>query len=119
MDAETRHRSLIRRALPLAAFLGVLVVLVAFAAFPTPILGTDGATLDRSLNGVLLGGLGPCREVEEGWRCSIMDEGSSSSATAYIVEVDRWGCWTATPKYGGPGHERTGCVNILDHLGVL
>lgn len=116
------------RAIALAGVLLFAALLALAALFffrPTPLLGVDGDSLSRSLNG-LLNDAEDCRRERNGagepWECFKWDDGRSGGAQ-YRVKVDRWGCWEAKrvgPPAGEGGTPRSlsGCVGLLSHLGI-
>jgi hypothetical protein len=109
-----------------ALFLGALILVVTavvFVARPTPVLGVDGESLGRSVEGFLAAS-GPCEELKADgrWSCfrSDADSGGSSGST-YIVEVDRWGCWDGRREgpsaiESGAPLRINGCVTLLSHI---
>jgi hypothetical protein len=100
----------------------VLVLLaVLFAWRPSAVLGVDGDALGHSVNGGgIFSGNYPCRQgVDDTWRCRVFDAGEST-AYAYEVQADRWGCWEAerigSPTAGGRAPRTiSGCITLLDH----
>jgi hypothetical protein len=98
----------------------VAIVLGAFAARPAPVLGIDGASLQRSVGGRLAeaGGVG-CKALSgPRWRCYQYDD-SGGGWLAVPVRVNGRGCWRATdrtrrsPDVEG---ENRGCVHLGDYL---
>jgi hypothetical protein len=104
-----------------ASIAASLLALVLFAAFPTPILGVDGKSLEYSVGGgsLVLGSPPPCRHEAEGtWMCSRWDN-QYSGAVDYRVKVGPLGCWTARQvgrRGEGSDEKLSGCVTLRDHL---
>jgi hypothetical protein len=107
-----------------AAAIGSIVLTIAvlglFAAYPSPILGVDGKSLQYSVGGpAASGSLEPCRHEAAGtWACRRWDN-QSSGAVDYRVTVGPLGCWAAM-RVGGPGEgsprRLSGCITIRDHI---
>jgi hypothetical protein len=103
----------------IGSILVVIAALLLFAAFPSPILGVDGKSLQYSVGGSLLGTLKPCQKLaKDTWTCPRWDNGGSGSVD-YRVTVDSVGCWTA--RRARRTSERSprrlsGCITIRDHL---
>src|SRR4051794_7891561 len=118
-DREVRPRPLRNTVATLGAILAGMVALVCFAAFPSPILGVDGKSLEYSVGGSTLFPSKPCRKRPgETWLCSRWDNQSSGTAD-YRVTVDSLGCWTATRQgRRGEGSDKrfSGCITVVDHL---
>ena len=96
-----------------------IVVLGLFAAYPSPILGVDGRSLEYSVGGASILDSKPCRKKGDGmWTCLRWDSGGSSALT-YRVKVDSLGCWTAErlgTSSEGSRRALSGCITIRDHI---
>jgi hypothetical protein len=129
-DDETARRATRRDAGPqpasvtaasIGSILAAIAVLLLFAAFPSPILGVDGRSLEYSVGGPsFTGGPRPCEHRPDGtWFCRRWDSGGSSEAD-YRVAVDDFGCWTATREGDARGEgspkRLSGCITIRDHI---
>jgi hypothetical protein len=109
----------------IASIVVTIGVLGLFAAYPSPILGVDGKSLEYSVGGPsYLVSPKPCQHRPAGnWICSRWEdvgsgESGSSRVVDYRVTVGSLGCWTARPVRGlGQGrHKFSGCVTIRDHI---
>jgi hypothetical protein len=100
--------------------LAVLLLLLAFAWRPAPILGMDGKALQGSVGGSLFGPeIGSCRHLQNGeWMCQHYDD-QFSGTIGYRVSVDSVGCWQGD-RVGPPGEgsrkHLSGCVTLLSYL---
>jgi len=108
--------------LALGAVAAAVVLLGLFSARPTPILGTDGESLQYSVDPVFTF-TESCRPKPNGkWTCYSYDSASSGDAP-YLTEVDWAGCWTASTLDRGAlaprQRELAGCVTIFDHIRLL
>lgn len=96
-----------------------MVVLGLFAAYPSPILGVDGRSLEYSVGRASILDSKPCRKKGDGmWTCLRWDSGGSSALT-YRVKVDSLGCWTAErlgTSSEGSRRALSGCITIRDHI---
>jgi hypothetical protein len=86
------------------------------------VVGIDGASLGQSVEGFLASS-GKCKRLKADgrWRCSKTTVDGSSGSSAYIVEVDWWGCWDGRregPSSLGMPRRLSGCVNLLHHIGI-
>ena len=108
-----------RRIFPYIATLLLVVGLFgAFAFRPTPFIGVTPEALSDSINGVITFGDPQCEEISDGiWQCEV--ETGSVDKRSYDVEINDFGCWTATPAGSvpelGTPRELTGCVTLFDH----
>lgn len=102
-------------ALSAVAALIAIAVVGLLAARPTSVLGVDGTALGNSVDDGVLVGSGDCTRLrDDTWRCTTWN--TSGGGTPYRVEVDRFGCWTAS-RIGSRGERRSaGCVTIVDFL---
>ncbi|MBK8293537.1 MAG: hypothetical protein IPK93_01725 [Solirubrobacterales bacterium] len=102
------------------AFAAVILIGL-FAARPTPVLGTDGKTLQGSVDG-FLAFADTCRKGPgDDWTCFAYDNASSGDAP-YRTTVDWAGCWNAEADGNGrrpTNPELSGCVTIFDHLNII
>ncbi len=111
----------IPRAIALLA-VGITTFFALFAFRPTPLLGVDGSSLARSVNGDFSSAEeceSRARGGEQYWKCFKWDDGQSGGAS-YRVEVDWWGCWEGRRigvSASEPGTPRSlsGCVTLLSH----
>lgn len=110
-----------RRAFPyLATLLVVLVLAGIFVLRPSPFIGVTAAALADSLREKVPSAstIGCDETGEDEWRC---ETGSSSGGgdRTYEIDVNGFGCWTATPAGGvaevGTPATLTGCITLLDH----
>jgi hypothetical protein len=122
-DPVRHPRSKRSAAYAAAGVLALVLVVGLFAARPTPILGVEGSSLERSVGGGIGGipafELGPCRHLAGNrWMCSHWDD-QVSGQVSYLVRVDNLGCWQATrvgpPGEGSPKY-RSDCVTVFDYL---
>lgn len=108
-----------RAVFPYFATLVVVGLLFAVFAFrPTPFIGVTPEALSDSINGVITFGDPECEEISDGiWRCEV--ETGSVDKRSYDVEINDFGCWTATPKSADPElgtpRELAGCVTLFNH----
>lgn len=104
----------LRRIFPyLATLILVLGLAAVFAFRPTPFIGLTPDAVARSLGDELDRDDTACEEGGEGqWSCS-------GGGGDFDLEINDFGCWTATPSSGQPriGTPSTtsGCVTIWDH----
>jgi hypothetical protein len=103
----------------IAASAAALLALGLFGARPAPILGLDGAALQGSVGGNLIGPGGGCQpQPDGGWRCSRFDDGFSGTV-AYEVHANGRGCWHAV-RVGGAGegsrNRLSGCITLYDYV---
>lgn len=107
-----------------ALFFGTVILIfgaVVFVVRPTPVLGVDGASLGRSVDGFLATGSCKRLRADGRWECFKTDAGGSGGST-YLVEVDWLGCWDGRRRgrpalEGGTPLRISGCVTLLSHLG--
>jgi len=104
-----------RRIFPyLATLIVVLGVAAVFAFRPTPFIGLTPEAVTSSLDDELGNGVtASCEEVSDGeWTCA-------SDGGGFGLEINDFGCWTATPEGRKPrvGTPSTlsGCVTVWDH----
>lgn len=101
----------------LLGFLALVLLLAAFVLRPSPVLGVNGAALQRSFAGFIGGSGRPCDDLGDRlWKCRRMDEGLSGTVE-YRVKVNSLGCWQARrvgyPDEGSPRH-LSGCITMVD-----
>ena len=102
----------------LAAASALFVVVVAFMARPTPILGIDGESLGSSVGDDILS----CRHGAGGdWICPRPVLGSSDYVDYRVSTTGSLGCWNGEllERYAAVRRVPaavSGCVSILDHL---
>lgn len=99
---------------------GVVAVVLAgaFIARPAPVLGVNGAALERSLPHTGFSPV-PCTQVSSGYRCGIETREASGDKVTYQVKLRGRGCWTARPiqDFGGEDWGTlSGCITLLDYL---
>ena len=112
-----------RRIFPYLATLLVVVGLFgAFAFRPTPFIGLTAQAMADSFDRRLGPGASECEKVADGqWSCTLTKPtGYDGEPTLdYDVEINDFGCWTATPASSvpelGTPRELTGCVTLFDH----
>jgi hypothetical protein len=104
-----------RRVFPYAATVIVVLGIAAVFAFrPTPFIGLTPDAVASSLAGALAGNTEPsCEETGDGrWSCR-------GAGGGFDLEINDFGCWTATPTSDRPrvGTPSTvsGCVTLWDH----
>jgi hypothetical protein len=125
-DSDSRHIRdfhLRRRRKALTIAVAALVLVGAFAARPTVLLGTDPGSLQHSVGGGLMPFEKQCQPRPSGdWTCYIFDSGLSGDMP-YLTEVDWAGCWTARSLHSGRlaprVMTRSGCVTMFDHFRPL
>ena len=111
-----------RRLFPYVATLVVVGGLAAvFALRPTPFIGLTPEAVASSLDGELGAVETECEEVGDGrWTCTRSDSGpGAGSGTSFGLEINGFGCWSASPRNGTPAvgvpTEVSGCVTVWDH----
>jgi hypothetical protein len=122
-SSELRERLKPRRQRLFAIALLTFVLIGAFSARPTVLIGTDPESLQHSVGGGLVLFEDQCRSGPgENWTCYIFDSGSSGDVP-YLTEVDWAGCWTARSLHTGrlapQVVEDSGCVTMFDHVRPL
>lgn len=109
-----------RRLFPyLATLVVVLIVAAVFVLRPSPFIGVTGDAMAASLeDGLPAAVTASCAEAgEDGWSCDATGPGSGDRS--YVVTVNGFGCWTASPEGGAPRVGTpatiTGCITLMDH----
>ena len=111
-----------RRLFPYVATLVVVGGLgLVFALRPTPFIGLTPEAVASSLDGKLGAVESECEEVGDSeWTCTRTDpERGAGYGTSFDLEINGFGCWSASPRNGTPTvgvpTEVTGCVTVWDH----
>jgi hypothetical protein len=117
-----------RRWWPVPRYLWILsigfLLLCAFLARPTPIVGVNGKALSNSVSGSALLSDRSCRHVGgRHWVCPVYDDAVSGDVD-YQVHVGYFGCWTAQREGGvrlahEPPPRMSGCITAFDHIRLV
>lgn len=108
------------RVVGLWLLVGAVAVVLAggFIARPAPILGVNGAVVERSLPHTGFDAE-PCTQVSGGYLCGIETREASGDQITYAVKLHGRGCWTARPieRVRGEGWGKlSGCITLLDYF---
>ncbi len=102
---------------------GAVLTIGLLAVFPTPFLGTDGRSLQNSVDG-LFSFKERCQpRGDSTWTCYKYDNASSGDLP-YRVSVNWAGCWEGKAEAGSrppapSEREISGCVWVFDHVRLV
>jgi hypothetical protein len=104
---------------------GALVILaiaaIALLAYrPARIIGANEKSMAYSLRQEAGSPEATCREKPDDTFDCVVKASGSSATSAYLVDVDDWGCWDARSRGGGEAAgagfkpKLSGCITIAD-----
>lgn len=111
-----------RRVFPYFATLAIVLgIALVFALRPTPFIGTTPDAVASSFSRGAGGAVetATCEETgDETWTCTSSNH-SGGQVREFDLEINGFGCWTATPTSGrsqiGIPSTLSGCITLWDH----